>query len=112
MSIINQSRETAGSYNVGPEEKDYITVGKLANLFCKTWNEQTDCMVRCVNVHDGGPHEAGYLKQDCSKLKKFQWKPKWDIGRTIKKSVELYCKIETGSHKVRECLERQIESYG
>ena len=102
MSIINQSRETAGSYNVAAEEKDCITVEELANLFCKTWNEQTDCMVRYVNVHDGGSHEAGYLKLDCSKLKKFQWKPKWDIGRTIKKSVELYCKIETGSHKVRD----------
>lgn len=108
-----ENKEFAGSYNVGPNEEDCISVGALAAMFCKAWKEQTGRVIRWINMYDGGPHEAEYLKLDCSKLKKmFDWKPVWDISKTIKKSVELYCKIETDSHKVRECIERQIESYG
>lgn len=33
--------ELAGSYNIGPDERDCVTVKELASLFCKIWNEKT-----------------------------------------------------------------------
>ena len=55
----------AGCYNVGPEEKDCVTTGYLADSFCNSWKELTGKEVGWINRHDGGPHEAGFLKLDC-----------------------------------------------
>jgi len=75
----------AGYYNVGPDDCDCVTTGTLVDLFCKAWGEgQT-----WENQYIGGPHEAGFLKLDCSKLKSiFNWKPNWGINESIKKTVE------------------------
>lgn len=108
-----QDKENAGSYNVGPEEKDCIIVGELTEMFCKIWNEQTGCEINWVKMYEEGPREAGYLKLDCSKLKKkFQWKSKWDISEAIKKSVELYCFITYSDQEdIKNCILEQIKEY-
>lgn len=79
----------AGSYNVGPDDADCRTTGELVTLFCDKWNEQTGEEISWKNVHDGGPHEASFLKLDCSKLKMiFDWKPAWNIEQAVTKVVE------------------------
>ena len=79
----------AGSYNVGPDERDCYTTGRLADLFCDKWNQKTGDGVRWRNISDGGPHEANYLKLDCSRLKAvFGWRPVWDVAYAIEKIVE------------------------
>lgn len=79
----------AGSYNVGPGEADCYTTGELVTLFCNKWNEQTGENITWKNLHDGGPHEANYLKLDCSKLKAaFGWQPVWDVEKAMEKIVE------------------------
>ena len=55
-----------GYYNVGPDECDCVTTGELVTLFCDLWGDGASW----VNQHDGGPHEANFLKLDCSKIKK------------------------------------------
>lgn len=72
-----KDRTLAGSYNVGPDDSDCWTTGELVQLFCDKWNavaEAAGCSAalnkaKWVNKHDGGPHEANFLKLDCSKLK-------------------------------------------
>ncbi len=80
-----EDKKYAGNYNVGPEDKDCVTTGELVNLFCQFWgNGQT-----WENKSDGGPHEANFLKLDCSRIKKvLGWKPKWDIIKAVEKTVE------------------------
>lgn len=75
----------AGFYNVGPEDCDCITTGELVSLFCNQWGKgQT-----WVNKSDGGPHEAGFLRLDCSKLKRqLGWKPRWHIAEAIKMTCQ------------------------
>lgn len=77
-----EDKKYAGNYNVGPEDKDCVTTGELVNLFCQFWgNGQT-----WENKSDGGPHEANFLKLDCSRIKKvLGWKPKWDIIKAVEK---------------------------
>ena len=42
-----------------------------------------------INQHDGGPHEAKYLKLECSKLKStFGWSPRWNLEKAVEKVVE------------------------
>lgn len=103
--------DLAGSYNIGPDEKDCITTGQLAELFCRLWKGKTGENIRWVNQYDGGPHEASYLKLDCSKVKKvFQWNARWDIKEALDKTVELY-EIYYSGGDVRKIMQSQIEEY-
>lgn len=79
----------AGSYNVGPDDADCRTTGALVTLFCEKWNERTGEEISWKNVYDGGPHEANFLKLDCSKLKMtFNWEPAWNIEQAVNRVVE------------------------
>ncbi len=84
-----QNNKYADYYNIGPDESDCITTGELVNLFCSKWEKATGIKQTWVNKFDGGPHEANFLKLDCSKIKTvFGWKPRWNIEITIEKTVE------------------------
>lgn len=101
-----EDREYAGFYNVGPNESDAVTAGKLARIFKEKWGEGFDFEEKS----DGGPHEANYLKLDCSKIKKnLGWAPKWDIDMAIDKTVEWTRAFLAGN--ANECMERQIRDY-
>lgn len=106
-----ENKKTAGNYNVGPEESDCWTTGELVDLFCKEWEKQTKNAVEWINQYDGGPHEASFLKLDCSKVKKtFGWKPVWNVETTMKKIVEWSC-CYLNKNDVAACMEKQIEDY-
>lgn len=97
----------AGYYNVGPDDQDCFQTGALVDLFVKYWKEGA----KWINKYDGGPHEAGYLKLDCSKIKAtFNWKPHWNLEKAIEKVVEWSkCWIENGD--VRACMDREISEF-
>lgn len=106
-----ESIDFAGSYNVGPDESDCITTGQLVTLFCKKWEQITGQSIYWENKADGGPHEAGYLKLDCSKLKStFSWKPHWDIEVAIEKIIDWSWLYIQGKN-VSECMDWQINEF-
>lgn len=108
-----QSKEPglAGSYNIGPEESDCITTGDLTDLFCQKWKAVSGEEISWINRHDGGPHEASFLKLDCSKIKSaLGWRPTWDIGMAVEKSVEWYYEYIAGGD-IRAVTERQIGEF-
>lgn len=101
----------AGCYNIGPDDVDCWTTGDLVTLFCNIWNCATGEYVSWENRYDGGPHEAAFLKLDCSKLKSvFQWTPKWDLQMTMEKIVEWTVNYLNGEDVV-SCMIKQIEEY-
>lgn len=97
----------AGWYNVGPDDKDCFQTGALVDLFIKYWGNS----VKRIDRYDGGPHEANFLKLDCSKMKKsFGWKTRWNLEQAISKVVEWSkCWLENGD--VRKCMDNQIEDF-
>ncbi len=100
-----------GNYNVGPDETDCWTTGDLVTLFCQKWNQATGSHIVWKNEYDGGPHEANFLKLDCSKLKSvFGWKPRWNVETTMEKIVEWSVAYLNGGD-VAKCMERQIEEF-
>lgn len=115
-----EDRTLAGSYNVGPNDSDCWTTGELVSLFCDKWNSYTGeyaGMSACankaswVNKHDGGPHEANFLKLDCSKLKAtFGWKPVWNVTITMEKIVE-WSKVYLAGGDVVAITNKQIEEF-
>lgn len=104
-------RTLAGCYNVGPDEMDCLTTGELVSMFCEKWNEACGTEVHWKNEHDGGPHEAGFLKLDCSRIKKtFQWKPKWHAEKTMEMIVE-WTNVYLAHTDVSECMRKQIREF-
>jgi len=97
----------AGFYNVGPDECDCINTGDLVTVFCEKWGDD----LSWINQHDGGPHEANFLKLDCSKLKgTFGWQPRWHLEEDIDKIVE-WSKVYLEGGNVEECMEKQIHEF-
>lgn len=101
-------KKYAGFYNVGPDDCDCVNTGDLVTLFCREWGDGADW----VNVHDGGPHEAAFLKLDNSKLKKtFGWKPRWHMDATMREIVR-WTKIYLGEpEKIPQEMDREIEEF-
>ena len=94
----------AAYYNVGPDDVDCFQTGALVDLFVNTWGEG----MKWVNKYDSGPHEANFLKLDCSKLKStFGWTPRWNQDKAMEKIVE-WSKIWLSCGDVRACMDRQI----
>lgn len=107
-----ENKKKEGSYNVGPDEKNCITTGALADLFCEKWEKISGQRVDWVSQKDQGPHEANVLKLDCAKMKKtFNWKPIWDIEKVMEKCVEMYYAIIRTPKKIEACGRQQIETY-
>lgn len=101
----------AGSYNVGPDETDCYTTGEIVTLFCEKWNQATGQQVSWHGEYDGGPHEANFLKLDCSKLKKtFGWRPVWSVEKAMEKIVEWTVAYRDGGD-VEKMMNRQIEEF-
>lgn len=102
-----EDKKYQGYYNVGPDESDCITTGNLVDTFCSKWGEG----MKWVNKSDGGPHEANFLKLDCSKLKTtFGWKPRWNFDMAMEKTVE-WSKVYVSGDNVVECMDKQIQEY-
>ncbi len=96
-----------GYYNVGPEDSDCVTTGELTDLFCHAWGGGCSW----ENQDAGGPHEANFLKLDCSKLKSvFGWKPRYHVQEAVEKTVE-WAKSYLAGEDVREVMDQQIMEF-
>jgi len=102
-----QDSKYAGWYNVGPDDVDCFQTGAPVDLFVSKWGDG----IKWVNRYDGGPHEANFLKLDCSKLKgTFGWKPRWNLSDAMDKIVE-WSKCWLVGGDVRACMDRQIDEF-
>ena len=102
-----ENKKYAGYYNVGPDEHDCITTGALVDLFCKKWGDGQ----AWENKFVGGPHEANFLKLDCSKLKAtFGWKPRWNASEAMDKTVE-WTKVFLANGDIPAIMDKQIADF-
>lgn len=97
----------AGYYNVGPDDTDCYRTGELVDLFCNEWGEG----MKWENRSDGGPHEANFLKLDCSKLKStFVWSPVWTLKEAVGATVE-WSKCMRDGGSVADCMDKQVNEF-
>ena len=102
-----EDKKYAGYYNVGPDDVDCYQTGALVDMFVNKWGDG----LKWVNQYDGGPHEANFLKLDCSKLKTtFNWKPHWNLDVAIENVIEWSkCWIQNGD--ISACMDKEIEEF-
>lgn len=99
--------EFADYYNVGPNETDCLTTGELAGCFCESWGNGQSYTV----LNKEGPHEANFLKLDCTKIKTvFGWSPKWNAKTAVEKTVE-WTRVWASGGDCRFKLDEQINEF-
>jgi len=103
-----ENHAMAGNYNVGPDDCDCVTTGDLVDLFCRLWGENASWK----NVAEANaPHEANFLKLDCSKIKSaLNWRPRWHITDAVEKTVE-WSKAYLDAGDINAVMDKQIKEY-
>lgn len=98
----------AGYYNVGPDDCDCVTTGTLVDLFCQAWGDGTTWENR---AEANAPHEANFLKLDCSKLKStFGWKPRWHMAECMQKTVA-FSKVWLSGGDIPAEMDKEIKEF-
>lgn len=103
-----EDKRLSGWYNVGPDDCDCVTTGQLVNLFCDKWGAGA----RWENqAETNAPHEANFLKLDCSKIKAvLGWKPAWHIDEAVEMTVR-WSKRWLGGEDIPAVMDEQISTY-
>lgn len=97
----------AAGWNFGPDDSDAKSVEWIVKHLCALWGKTAGYEI------DVGyqPHEANYLKLDCSKAKFYlKWYPKWSLEYSITKIVE-WEQYYQAQHNMRAACLRQINEY-
>ncbi|AQR71072.1 CDP-glucose 4,6-dehydratase [Janthinobacterium sp. LM6] len=97
----------AEGWNFGPHDTDAKPVEWIIERMTQEWGAGASWSF------DGQdhPHEATYLKLDCSKARgQLGWHPRWDIGQTIAKIVEWHKACDQGAD-MRAMTLAQIATY-
>lgn len=98
----------AGSYNVGPDEQDCLTTGQLVDLFCRCWGPGASWENQ---AEANAPHEANFLKLDCSKLKTtLGWRPRWHIDACMAQTCA-FARVWQAGGDVPAEMDREIAAY-
>ncbi len=97
----------AGAWNFGPDDNDAQPVEWLVKNLSAKWGEYASYVI------DKGenPHEAHYLKLDCSNAKsRLNWHPHWSLDMAIVSIIEWTRAYMQGQDVKKICL-KQIEEY-
>lgn len=95
------------AWNFGPDSRDEKPVRWIVKEFCADWGGNASFKI----VSKKQPHEANYLKLDCSKAKtRLKWHPRWDLEQAIAKTVE-WAKAYNDKKNLTEVCLRQIREY-
>ena len=112
LKLAEQLEENGGEYaqawNFGPIEEDARSVQWIVEKMTKLWGDNADW----IDDESGHlPHEANYLKLDCSKAHmKLNWYPRWNLSQALLSIVEWH-KLKDTDDKYRELCLTQINEY-
>ncbi len=95
------------AWNFGPSDEDAVSVAWIARKLTELWGNNTLWDI-CEAEH---PHEANYLKLDCSKARaRLGWCPVWDTSEALARIVEWY-KAWISSQDIRAYTLDEINEY-
>ena len=99
--------EFAESWNFGPKDEDCKPVTWILDNMVRTWGNDASWKLD-DNSH---PHEAAYLKLDCSKAaSRLYWQPKWNLEKTLNSIVNWHQDWRTNKNMNEICLQ-EIANY-
>jgi CDP-glucose 4,6-dehydratase len=107
QKLLADGPRFAEAWNFGPDDDGAKPVAWLVARICEKWGGDASYLI------DTGrhPHEAQYLKLDCSKVKaNLGWQPRWNLERALDSIVE-WTEAYRGKKDLAAVCMRQIEAY-
>jgi len=107
QKLYEEGAAYAEGWNFGPNDEDAKPVQWIVEKLTESWGKGASWVL------DGGdhPHEAHYLKLDCSKAKaRLDWHPKWHLDETLEQIVKWHRDYHQNKNMNAATLE-QIEIY-
>lgn len=106
--LFEAGPEFAEGWNFGPADEDAKPVEWLVKRLCEQWGEGA-----CYEIDKGEhPHEAHYLKLDCSKAhSQLGWWPRWGLETALEKIVD-WTRVYLEKGDLRQMCGKQITEYG
>ncbi|HEY5590039.1 MAG TPA: CDP-glucose 4,6-dehydratase [Paludibacter sp.] len=105
--LYTERAKYAEGWNFGPNDEDAKNVEWITKTICDFWGEGASFSIDT----NPQPHEANYLKLDCSKSKaELGWIPKWNIQTTLQSIVDWNKSFANGDN-MRVVTEQQIDQY-
>lgn len=107
QKLIEGGRDFAEGWNFGPSEKDARTVQWIVEQLTRQWGEGASW----VRDDSAQPHEANYLKLDCSKAAvHLGWRPRWNLSKSLEMIVD-WQRAWLSGRDMREFTLKQIVQY-
>jgi len=105
--LYSEGVKWAEAWNFGPNEADARSVEWIVMEMCEFWGGDSSW-----TLDDGDhPHEAHYLKLDCSKAHtRLHWWPRWSLKNALQKIVDWHKAVDAGEESKALCLQ-QIRTY-
>ncbi len=107
QKLYEEGASFAEGWNFGPSDEDAKPVQWIVERLIQLWGNGASWEL------DRGdhPHEAHYLKLDCSKAKaRLNWHPHWHLDETLSAIIEWQKYYQQGAD-MKKITQRQIESY-
>lgn len=107
QSLYEKGADFAEGWNFGPNDEDARPVEWIIKKMCEKWGNNSS-----YEIDKGDhPHEARYLKLDCSKAKAgLEWHPRWDLEKAIDSIIE-WTYAYKDKIDLRQASMSQIEAY-
>ncbi len=105
--LYTQGLAFAEAFNFGPAEEDVKPVQWIVEQLIQSWGDGASWYL------DNGthPHEAHYLKLDCSKARaSLGWSPRWHLGQALQ-AIIVWHKAHYCSEDMRALCMQQINDY-
>ena len=109
-NLFNNGPAFAEAFNFGPAEEDAMSVKWIVEQLTQRWGDGASWHF------DGGPHphEAHYLKLDCSKARsRLGWAPRWNLSQALQSIInwQKSYKLHQSSQEMRDLCLQQIRDY-
>lgn len=99
--IYENGSAYAEGWNFGPKDEDCKPVNWILDKMVTKWGKGVSWELDKNN----NPHEAGYLKLDCSKAaKQLNWYPKWNLENTLESIINWQQNFLSGKNIQEQCL--------
>lgn len=107
QKLYESGPDYAEGWNFGPSDEDAKPVEWIVKRLCDQWGDGS-----CYEIDSGGhPHEAHYLKLDCSKAHmRLNWQPRWGLSKTLSVILEWVAGYKADENIYEICL-KQIDEY-
>jgi CDP-glucose 4,6-dehydratase len=105
--LYSKGPEFADGWNFGPLEDDVRTVKWIVEHLTQAWGDGAEWASNGIQ----GPHEATFLKLDCSKARAYLgWTPVWGLRETLDKITQWH-RAHVRGDDIRSMTLSQINSY-